>query len=243
MRILLYLTKVFLNTAFPAACDFCQKKLWVGDDLSICRTCKASVLPEPTTALCSKCAHPLENDVCLSCAISPSELNYHMTVFFYSGLGRNLIQSYKFNKRKSYVNTLVDLIIQTKENFLKEFDVIVPVTITKSDYFERDFCPVLTVCKKVAKKFNLKIIMPIAKLPKQKAQHKKTREERKNEMSKQYKIIPSKMKALQDKRVLIVDDVLTTGSTLSFFCEKIKKHALARHLQTFTFARTILEND
>ncbi len=235
------LHKALLNTVFPATCDFCQKKLWVGDDLSVCHACKHSILPNSITALCFRCAHPLVENICPSCSISPSEISHHTTVFFYSGLGKDLMQGYKFHKRKSYVETLVDLIIMTKKNFLKRFDIIVPVTIAKRDYFDRDFCPVLSVCKKVVKKVKLKIVIPIVKIPQEKAQHHKTREERKNEVSKQYKVLPPKMKALQNKRILIIDDIFTTGATLNVFYEKIKEHASTKDIQTFTFARSIFE--
>lgn len=232
--------KLLLDIFFPSFCDFCKKRIGVKDDLSVCQKCKDSIVPKDIP-VCEKCGHPLENGGrCPHCIQSPSDLSNHVCAFFYQDLGRQLIKNYKFDKRRSYIKTIADLCAISKGDFLRQFDIIVPVTLAKSDYFERDFCPVLAVCNCLSRKLNLKLVKPIIKKPGQLAQHAKNREERKKGVAKQYQILPKIMQSLEGKKIVIIDDVCTTGATLEFFHQKIQSYSPSK-IGTFSFARTILE--
>ena len=52
----------------------------------------------------------------------------------------------------------------------------------------------------------------------------------------------SRAAAIQGKRVLLVDDVLTTGATLSA-CTRALNRAGARHVDVLVLARVVRETD
>ena len=99
-----------------------------------------------------------------------------------------------------------------------------PICISKRDLFTREYCPVLKVAKPLAKKTGVKLmILVLKKDHNNNTQHFKTREEREINVKKLFSLNKKAAKMLakhpgensvQGKKVLIIDDIYTTGSTV-----------------------------
>ena len=65
---------------------------------------------------------------------------------------------------------------------------------------------------------------------------------RRRNVSGAFRVRKSRLETVAGKRVLLVDDVLTTGATLSA-CTRALKQAGARHVDVLVLARVVRETD
>ena len=152
----------------------------------------------------------------------------HCYLFKYEDI-RNLILDYKFND-KSYLYQIFSKIIIKNEKicgFLKKYDIIIPVPISKKRKIQRGYNQSYLIAKEITKYKVLKNECNC--LIKQKdtiEQSKLGKNERKTNIQGAYKII-NKEKIIS-KNVLIIDDIYTTGNTVNECAKELKKAGAKR---------------
>lgn len=127
-----------------------------------------------------------------------------------------IIQTYKYEQQLQYQNVLAHSLLSLR---ISRVQAIVPMPISIERLKERGYNQMLIVAKIMAKQLNIPIWQPVVR----QAQHSQkglSRVERLENIEKQFQII--QMEKRKFKKVLIVDDVVTTGSSI---------HALTQALQ------------
>lgn len=208
-----------LNLIYPQTCGVCEK-----------------ISKEP---ICKKCQTKL--DELLVCKINNySDKNFtrHLYLFRYDGIVRERIIQYKF-KDKAYLNEmLVNFITKNKKicGFFKNYDIIIPVPISKNRKRKRGYNQTEIIAKKIAKQAeNLTIETDLIKKIKDVVpQSTLTLEQRVQNVKNAYSVVNSEK--IQGKRVLLLDDVFTTGSTVNE-CSKVLKENGAKIIDVLTIAK------
>lgn len=174
--------------------------------------------------LCDECYTKLNKNVrnriiCPSKKLGIVYFQVGMYIYDYKDI-RNLMINYKFNQ-KSYLNKLFFKLITKNnviQNYINKFDVIIPVPIHKNRYRERGYNQISLILKNM---YDNRILeRNLVKIVDNKRQSTLNLEERKINIKKSYKI--TDVDVIQGKRVLIVDDIYTTGNTLNE-CSRILK--------------------
>lgn len=193
-----------INTIFPPTCGICGK---IDENY-----------------LCKKCETKITNQACFLVECNIEEISELMYIFKYEGEIRNLILQYKFKEKAYLYKTLVKFLLKNEKIYkkTKNYDIIIPVPISKKRYKERGYNQSLLIAKEISK--NLKIGIKKDILIKTKniiEQSKLNKEEREKNIEKVYEV--RKTKELENKKILIIDDIYTTGNTVKECARTLKK--------------------
>ena len=144
-------------------------------------------------------------------------------IFKYEGIIRKTILKYKFQEGSYLYKTFVNFILKNQKffEFIKSYDTIVPVPISKKRYKERGYNQSYLIAKEISK--NTKLELQNRCIIKRKnviEQSKLNKEEREKNIKGVYEIIDKEN--LQNKRIILVDDIYTTGSTLNECANALK---------------------
>lgn len=162
----------------------------------------------------------------------------HIYIFLYKDKIRNLILDYKFND-KSYLYKLFSKIIIKNEKIcgiLKKYDIIIPVPIHKKRKKQRGYNQSDLVAKQItyeipSLEYENKIIEKAKNTLPQSSLNKKQREENVKNV---YKIVNKEK--IKNKKIIIFDDIYTTGSTANAIAKILKQNG-AKEILILTIAK------
>ena len=118
---------------------------------------------------------------------------------------------------------------------LKSYDIIMPIPISKKRKKQRGYNQSALIARNLAKEFSMQYDEKVLKKIKDNiAQSSLNKEERIKNVQNVYYI--NKTNKIIEKKILLVDDIYTTGSTANE-CSKIVKKAGAKEVGIFTIAK------
>ena len=145
---------------------------------------------------------------------------------------QDAVHKFKYNFSQELGEVLVNLILKKikkigLENFLKENVVIVPVPLHRRRYAWRGFNQAELLAKIISEKTETEMDTKIIKRIKYtKPQVKQNRENRLKNLQKAFKIKKSTLGL--PKNVLLIDDVITTGSTMNEMARVLKENGVEK---------------
>lgn len=187
-----------LDLLFPPKCPFCQKLLEKSSD-GMCEHCQRT-LPWLTEG------HAEQKLPLISLCVSP--LHYEGTV-------RDSIRRYKFHGRTGYAQLYGKLVAQCVNDHLRgQYDVITWAPLSKKRKRRRGYNQAFLVAQVVAKELDMPLVGTLHKVRDTPAQSGLTNEtDRRGNVLGVYALREDT--EIEGKRILLIDDVVTTGSTLS----------------------------
>ena len=191
-------------------------------------------------SLCNKCKIKLQKSAI--CKIedyknTSSYFDEHIYLFQYNGEIRDAILKYKFDEKSYIYRTFLEF-IKNNENIcaqIKKYDIIIPVTISKKRLNTRGYNQSSLIAKNLAQELNIEYSEKILiKIKDNKPQSEMKQDTRKSNVRGVYKVINKER--INNKKVLIVDDIFTTGSTADE-CARVLKDNNAESIGVFTLAK------
>jgi len=176
-----------------------------------------------------------EVNICAACVIARPKIDMIRTLLEFSPETKKLVHNFKYHDKTSLAKLFAKLINNRFSEDLKDIDVITPVPMHKLKRIFRGYNPpqilAQELSKKLAKPFLPNLLIKKRLTKNQVGLAKKGRT--KNildsfELNKNFNI--------QDKVILLVDDVITTGATTTE-CTKILKRGKAGSVKLVTIAR------
>ncbi len=231
-----------LTLAYPQICQTCSNSVENSADGVVCRKCwqKTKIFSGNET-LCAKCSAFLQEKpanfqtFCHQC----DEHFYDAVIAV--GLYENaLAASVLHLKREPFVaKTLKNLFISAFENSpFQDATVIIPVPLSKKRSLERGFNQAEILAEILAKEFNLKTDKQSLARKIHTPMHRAAMDRRARELTVENAFEVTRPKLIKDERVLLVDDVFTSGATTSFCAKALKKKG-ADKVYVLTIARAI----
>lgn len=209
----------FLNFLFPVKCGICNK---ISKE-AICNNCLNNLYKVEKVKIIS---------------VKNNYYNKHLYIFDYKGSIRTKIIQYKFRDKAYLYKFFVHIMLKNKKiyRFIKSYDIIIPVSISKQRFKERGYNQTLLIAKELASNIeNLELKNDaLFKIKNTAPQSTLNKVERKNNLKDTYVVINDT--AIKNKKILILDDVYTTGSTAGE-CSKILKKAGAEQIGVITIAK------
>ena len=158
-------------------------------------------------------------------------------MFKYDGLIRNLLINYKFNENPYLYRMFSAFINKYEKNYLHfdYYDIIISVPISRKRWKNRGYNQSKLIAKNIAKENNIQFNNEIiVKTKNNHTQSALNKEERKQNVKGAYKVI--NIEKIKNKKILLVDDIYTTGSTVDE-CSKVLIKAGATSVDVFTIAK------
>ncbi len=203
-----------LSLFFPSACASCGRYIKDFRFLYVCPDCYAGIR-KLDGALCGTCMKPLSGAGMTECA-ECAEGKRHFTRIYaagvYSGALKELIHLAKFYDRKRTAKLLADFIMENVPyEDIKWADLIVPVPLSKGSLSERGYNQTALVALELSKRTGVQCLAAVKKTRETEPQNKLERKDRLKNLKGAFEaVIP-----VNAKKVLVVDDVYTTGATMN----------------------------
>ena len=208
----------------------------------VCGRCLHS--PEPLSAeyFCSSCRTPYQNAFPLDeegrCALCRSGLRgYDAAYCFgaYEGVLRELIHLYKYGKMRTLAGALGGYMAQALPRD-EAFDAVVPVPLYWKRQWKRGFNQAELLARVQARRTGIPFLKALRRVRATPNQAGLSNSERRRNMTQAFQCRGGAERRMAGKRILLVDDVLTTGSTAAA-CAMVLKRAGARRVAVLTVAR------
>ena len=211
----------FLNLLYPLHCIGCQTPLEAMNELHLCGHCIASINHNAMP--------PFELDDLPALAYSAC---------LYDGALKELIHSFKYKGKTAlagiFSGLMIDYIGENPE--IAAVDLITVVPLHKKRLKEREFNQSLLLAGPVSKKFAIPLINTLEKTRSTRYQNELLKNERLKNLRGAFGVSPKA--DIKDKNILLIDDIMTTGSTLGE-CAKTLLNGGAGCVKCFTLARGI----
>lgn len=228
----------FLNLIFPPRCAGCDEILdyYKGPKDFFCEKCikEISFISPNACKYCGK--QRTENQEC-NCVNLLKQIFYSRVISSceYDGLIRDKMLDFKFKSKKELAKVLGGLVIEkiTMTN-LEDFDIIVSVPMHEVLQKQRGYNQSELIAEQIAKHFKKPLLK--GALIKNKitvSQTKLSRDERIENSKDAYDVI--KPEQIMNKKVLLIDDIITTGSTVNE-CSRKLVNAGAKEVMIATVA-------
>jgi len=225
-----------LDLIYPPFCLVCKR----ADEGYLCAECieKMDAIEPP---YCRKCGMPCEPNEfnCLDCHGREFAFDAARSAGTFDGPLREAIHAFKYQYHLVLADPLAEMMVRCFPNtrLAGSVDVVVPVPIHRSREIERGF----NQSVELARRFCARLSLPLETHAI--AKHRKTRhqvdlpeDQRAVNVEGAFKLLDSEPVA--GKRVLLIDDVFTTGATLNE-AAKVVRSAGAASICTYTLARSL----
>jgi len=219
---------------YPPTCAGCGKpgSLW-------CDECqeKTILISKP---LCQKCGRPLSiPGICKECQTNPPPYTMLRSYAEYGDPIRKALISLKYKNNLGLGLVFSPMLIQIIKSMNWDFDCVIPVPISKGHQKERGYNQSTILARPISLAINKPLVLnSINRTKETQTQVKLSREERFENLESAFSKNPAK---LISKKVLLVDDITTTGATL-ISCSKVLQEAGCSEIYCLTVARTKLNH-
>jgi ComF family protein len=227
-----------LSSRLPSQCEVCRA--WPAD--AVCEACaQRFAQPRPRCRTCALLTPPGVTQ-CGACLTAPPPLDLCLAAVSYTYPWSDLIVSYKFNSRPGLSSSLALLLRSTPwvEPALERADLLVPMPLSPQRLQERGFNQALVLARQLsADKTTHDLLLRIKDTP---PQSQLKRAQRLRSVSGAFAVDPLQLDRVKNQRVVLVDDVMTSGASL-FAAASALRAAGAAHITGLVLARTDADHD
>ncbi len=223
---------LFGNLLLPEDCRLCGLPL---RDLSRVPVCEACLrLPCPLTAeyFCVSCRTPFSNpfplDASGRCALCRSDLRGFDAAYSYGayeGALRDLIHLLKYDRIRTLAPRLADLLMVALPRE-ERLDAIVPMPLHWRRFWQRGFNQSSLLAGEVSRRSGLPVVRAVRRVRATAPQAGLTNAKRRANVAGAF--APVRHSAVRGLRLLLVDDVMTTGATASACARALKTAGASR---------------
>jgi len=233
--------KWFLDQVLPPTCSGCGDV--VAEQHTLCSDCWGTLtfLGRPC---CDACGHPFEYEVpdrtlCGACTREHPPFDRARAALLYDGASKDLILGFKHADKTDTQFLFAKWLMLGGADLVRAADIVAPVPLHWTRLFSRRYNQAALLAQSVAKLADKPVVADLM------IRHRKTPSQghlgvraRTRNVTGAFRIAPQHLLKLRGKRVLLVDDVYTTGATVRATA-KVLKRAGVSGVDVLTLARVV----
>lgn len=212
------LTQYFFNEYWR--CAVCGREIF--EEKIFCSECENN-LPYNDVNICDHCGRKTlsPTEYCLTCKEKLVDLDKGRSAFNYEQPIVQLIHRAKYRDGRFLCREFGKILVTIYFKNYFNADFITYIPMTKKDERKRGYNQTRLIANALSEQVNVPVIDCLEKVKQTSRQAKLTRDERLENLKGAFKVKTRKI--VNGKKVLIIDDVTTTGATLSLIATKLKK--------------------
>ena len=234
----------FLHTLFPATCASCDIPLWNDPIPSVCQTCWTTVVPLAGPC-CPHCGVPFASPValqhspsheCGTCRSKPPAFTQTWSLFPYQSPLKEAIISFKYRGKRSLTKPFIQAMIPALPS-LPPLDWLIPVPLHPERLREREYNQSLLLAHGLGRHLDIPLLLScLLRVRATAPQTSLSRKERLTNLHRAFAV--NDASRIKGQRILLIDDVFTTGTTLHQ-CAKTLRKAGSGPVYGLTLARML----
>ena len=218
-----------IRILYPRRCPICHGVIRIPKAL-VHPECEKSVpvIGEPR---CKKCGKELESgqrEYCTDCTDQKHSYTRGVAVYGYRGAIKQSVQKFKFQNKREYADFYVRQMCKSLEAFIHVWQpqALIPVPLHKSRKKKRGFHQAQLLAEGIGEAFGIPVLPDlVVRVVATRPQRQLNKKKRKNNLKNAFKIPAHDVKL---KRVLVIDDIYTTGSTINAVSELLTEKGVDR---------------
>ncbi len=230
-----------LNLFFPAVCQLCGSGRATAAEGYVCAGCWQNVR-FITPPWCDRCGLPYPGDIttafeCSNCRDLDLHFRWARASVVANDFLRGVIHRYKYNRELWFEPFLADLLVRPAAPALRGENLagIVPVPLHPVKQREREFNQAERLARALAESLGIPVRTDLVKrVQPTRTQTQLAKHARADNVRRAF--APARPEPLRGERLLIIDDVLTTGATTSAVARVLREHG-AGEVFVWTLAR------
>lgn len=215
-----------IDLFLPPACLLCAQPLPPGSDpQSFCTSCQ-SAMPPLGHSHCSRCAQPFptlaSKHLCGTCLKRPPTFSRVHVASVYQDCTKEAIHQLKYRNQVNLAQPLGQLLLDTTETSIRSFkpDCIIPVPLHLNRLRSRGYNQALEISRPLAHKLQVPIDTRLLQRTRKTLQQQGLSAiERRKNLRNAFALTTT----TTARKILLVDDVMTTGETVRECCNVLRK--------------------
>lgn len=233
--------RLALDVALPPLCPSCREPL--GDGVGLCATCwsKLSLIEPP---YCARLGIPFTYDpgpgLLSSEAIAdPPAYDRARAAVRYDDIARALVLAFKYGDRLDLAPMLGRWMARAGHELLADADALLPVPLHWRRLWARRFNQSASLSGAISAVCGVPVLHGVLKRVRATPQQVGlSKDQRADNVQGAFRVPPERKADITGRRLILVDDVLTSGATVDA-CARALLRAGAAHVDVLVFARVV----
>jgi len=237
--------KLVLDTLYPPVCVHCAVPVVMAD--ALCAHCW-SLLRPISAPRCPVLGLPFEvslgpEALCAEAIADPPPFERARSAFHYDDICRSVISRLKFGDKPELARICAQTMRANCAELFEGNPALVPVPLHPWRHWQRRFNQSSEMCRELSKLTGLKTELFLVRRRRQTRQQVGLNtSQRARNVEGAFSVHPDAAATLGGRRVLIVDDVITTGATVKALTRALQK-AGVKQIDVISFARVVIGAD
>ena len=211
------MNKTIQYLLFPKRCIGCDKVLDFGRyKYGVCKKCKSKITYayEPVCKVCGKVIIDGNGELCDDCTGKKHYFLQSKGVYVYEGPIKGSMYRFKYNNRRSYKHTFARDIVRIHGDWIRSIriDAVVPIPMYNKKRRKRGYNQAELIARALSKEIGVPCYDKIVTRSRDTTPMKGLSDTQRQKNLKN--AFNFSQKGLQLKRVLLIDDIYTTGATM-----------------------------
>ena len=234
-----------VDLLLPRSCAVCEHSMDAGETTLVCGRCwaRAHELPHPR---CDRCGHPQSRPTCSWCEQLPPFVRAARSAYWIpGGTAGAIVHALKYAGWVGVAEVMAERMARLvwPRDVVAERSMVCPVPLAATRERERGFNQSALLGRALASRWKIPFVSDcVVRARATETQTRLTPEERRNNVSGAFRSAGNARERLKGAHVVLVDDVVTTGATLSE-CATSLFESGARIISLVTFGRAPAAGD
>lgn len=190
---------------------------------------------------CTGCGYPFDYDVgpdvlCAACTRTPRKFDHARAALRYDDASRSMVIGFKHTDRTDYARYFATLLYQAGRDMFGEAHMILPVPLHKRRLFQRRYNQAALMSHHLSAMTEVAVFQNLLQRSKYTPPQKGGLIKRTKNVRGAFRLAPDAV--VQDKNIILIDDVFTTGATVEGCAALLKKKGAAQ-VNILTLCRVV----